>query len=570
MKRLFFLIGAFWFFLAIIFASLTPILALGEKAQVVYFYLNNCQECKEVKPLVDRIEKDNQSQIELLRFEVSQNQKNRNLYMAYAQAYNQDLSSIGVPMIYIGNDVLVGRQAIEGNFAKAIEKTLKSGAALKISPTEAGNFQSPLTGQIQCANRTVCQVSGSPLTLPIVALAAAGDSINPCAIAVLIILISYLLGMAVSRLRLLSIGLLYIGAVYLAYLLAGLGIMKFIDVIPIEAAWIQILAAILLLVFAFLSFSDAYSAAFTERRSMLAIPGSVKPLISQFLSKATLIGALIAGVIVAFVELPCTGAIYLGILSLLSSSTDFLTGLLYLLFYNLIFVAPLLLILGAAILGKDIRVFEKFTKENKPLSKALMGAVMIGLVALLLWPLRDFLTLKFQTLSMLGGKTAISSDILLTAVLSSIVFFYFFLAFFKPTLVGILKINICAICSAVGITWVWLLLLLILGFRFDTQILAVLLGMSLTGLMYWFERFFVKKKLARFWLFRITFVVFGLTVIFGLVLAKFGWLIGGLASFLLWTLGFFVLISRASQKTIEGVKKTRVLSDFEKKLENCC
>lgn len=570
MKRLFFLIGVFWFFLAIIFESLAPVLALGEKVQVVYFYLNTCQECKAVKSLIDQIEKDNQGQIELLRFEISQNQENRNLYMAFAQTYNQDLSSIGVPIIYIGNEVLVGRQSIEGNLAKSIEKTSKSGATLKISPTQPKNSQTSPSEQIHCANQTVCQISESPLTLPIVALAAAGDSINPCAIAVLIILISYLLGMAVSRLRLLSVGLLYVGAVYLAYLFAGLGIMKFIGVIPIETAWIQVLAAILLLVFAFFSFSDAYSAAFTERSSMLAIPKSVKPLISQFLSKATLISALIAGVIVAFVELPCTGAIYLGILSLLSSSTDFLTGLLYLLFYNLIFVAPLLLILAATLLGKDIRVFERFAKENKPLSKALMGVVMIGLVALLLWPLRDFLTLKFQTFSMFGGKILIPSEVLLVAVLLSIVFFYFFLAFFKPTLVGILKINFCAICSAVGITWVWLLLLLIFGFRFDTQILAVLLGMSLTGLMYWFERFFAKKKLARFWLFRITFVVFGLTVIFGLVLAKFEWLLSGLAGFLLLSLGFFVLISRASQKTIEGVKKTRVLSDFEKKLENCC
>ncbi len=59
-------------------------------------------------------------------------------------------------------------------------------------------------------------------TLSVVLLTALVDSINPCAIGVLILMISVVLGNRKSVGQLLLHGFLYIGAIFLTYLAAGL------------------------------------------------------------------------------------------------------------------------------------------------------------------------------------------------------------------------------------------------------------------------------------------------------------------------------------------------------------
>ena len=50
------------------------------------------------------------------------------------------------------------------------------------------------------------------------------DSINPCAIGVLVLLVSTLLMLSKDRIKMLKIGTIYISMVYIVYFLAGLGL----------------------------------------------------------------------------------------------------------------------------------------------------------------------------------------------------------------------------------------------------------------------------------------------------------------------------------------------------------
>src|SRR3989338_10798172 len=85
-------------------------------------------------------------------------------------------------------------------------------------------------------------------TLATILLTALVDSINPCAIGVLILLVSTFI---VSRRKhnLLKIGLIYIGAVFLTYFLYGLGLIAFLSVIPIVVAEYISIAVGLIVVF---------------------------------------------------------------------------------------------------------------------------------------------------------------------------------------------------------------------------------------------------------------------------------------------------------------------------------
>src|SRR5436190_14473774 len=70
-------------------------------------------------------------------------------------------------------------------------------------------------------------------TLSLIVISAAIDSINPCAIGVLILMVSVILGGKGSVRKLLFLGGLYIFAIYVTYLLAGLGLIYFLASIPL-------------------------------------------------------------------------------------------------------------------------------------------------------------------------------------------------------------------------------------------------------------------------------------------------------------------------------------------------
>jgi len=65
-----------------------------------------------------------------------------------------------------------------------------------------------------------------------VVITAAVDSINPCAIGVLLLLISLMVAMHTKK-KMLIYGFAYIMAIYVTYFLAGLGLLYFLSAIPL-------------------------------------------------------------------------------------------------------------------------------------------------------------------------------------------------------------------------------------------------------------------------------------------------------------------------------------------------
>ena len=65
--------------------------------------------------------------------------------------------------------------------------------------------------------------------LSVVIPTALVDSINPCAIGVLILMLTTLLKFHYNKKKMLMLGIIYIGAVYITYFLAGIGLLFFIQ-----------------------------------------------------------------------------------------------------------------------------------------------------------------------------------------------------------------------------------------------------------------------------------------------------------------------------------------------------
>lgn len=212
------------------------------------------------------------------------------------------------------------------------------------------------------------------VTITAVISGAAIDSINPCAIAVLVFLISLLSVLNNSR-KMLMIGLIYIGIVYLTYFLAGLGILKLLGLVSGSITLgIYIFAGILLIVLGLINIKDFF---WNGKGISLKIPESKKPLIEKYAKKASIPAAIILGFLVSAFELPCTGGVYIAILSLLAVKSSFITGTTYLLLYNLIFVLPLLLILLIVYFGYSSEKMEKLRQQSRSFLRLIIGLLML-------------------------------------------------------------------------------------------------------------------------------------------------------------------------------------------------
>ena len=220
-------------------------------------------------------------------------------------------------------------------------------------------------------------------TLGIVIGSAAIDSINPCAIGVLILMISVILGGGdASSKRLLLLGGSYIFGVFAAYLLAGLGLVYFLAEIPILIAeYLSIFVGLLVILAGLLEMKDYF---WYGRGPSLAIPKRFAKKIHEYSkSRKTVWGVMALGAFVAIVELPCTGAPYLAIITILRVDFNFWPYMLMIL-YNLVFVLPLIVILVMVAGGMKITSVSKWREEKKGGMRLALGLLLIGLGWLLI------------------------------------------------------------------------------------------------------------------------------------------------------------------------------------------
>ncbi|PIP46335.1 MAG: hypothetical protein COX15_00960 [Candidatus Colwellbacteria bacterium CG23_combo_of_CG06-09_8_20_14_all_42_19] len=182
---------------------------------------------------------------------------------------------------------------------------------------------------------------GGQLLLPLVAIAALVDSINPCAISVLLLTIAFLFGLGRLRSSILKTGFFYILGIFIVYILIGLGILQALHIFGVPHFMAKVGAALLIALGAVGLLNEFYPS-FPIK---LGIPHSAHKKMAELMEKGSVPTAFVLGVFVGLCEFPCTGGPYLVVLGLLHDSPTYWLGLGYLVLYNLIFVLPLVVLL---------------------------------------------------------------------------------------------------------------------------------------------------------------------------------------------------------------------------------
>ena len=227
-------------------------------------------------------------------------------------------------------------------------------------------------------------------TLGTVITTALIDSINPCAIGVLILLVSVMVVFKSKR-EMLFYGFVYIFFVFLTYLLAGLGILYFLSTIPLYVSeYISIVVGLLIVIAGLIEIKDFF---WYGQGITLSIPPEKAKQIHEMTKKITLPAMVFLGAFVAGVELPCTGGPYLAILVFLSQNFNF-TAFLLLVFYNIIFVMPLVVILLMVNFGYKIQKLKRWKQNNRTYMRLATGIILIFLGWLLILIANGTITLN--------------------------------------------------------------------------------------------------------------------------------------------------------------------------------
>ncbi len=323
---------------------------------VYYFYGQGCPHCARVMAS-GVLEKIAEAGVPVQKYEIYYNAENAKLFNSFADAVGLDRYERGVPFAVIscnGNlSYLIGDKPIIDNIEKAVSE------CQNIAVSNGGISPTSQTSQ--------------KITIGAIVTGALVDSINPCAIAVLVFLLLALIS-AGSRKRALKIALIYIAAVYITYFLAGLGIFRAIQKLTQITHAIYVGAGILVILAGLIEIKDFF---WYGKGISLKIPASARPRIEKLASRGTIPAVVLLGFFVSMFELPCTGGIYLAILTMLSISK--INALPYLLLYNFIFVLPLIVITFAVYKGTNPQLVEKWRLKERKWMRLAAGLVMIAL-----------------------------------------------------------------------------------------------------------------------------------------------------------------------------------------------
>jgi cytochrome c biogenesis protein CcdA len=290
---------------------------------------------------------------------------------------------LATPALFVGDDYLIGSEITSEAVMALVEKYAAGGAERvwdDFHPEEA--------------ERSIMERFESFGFLT-VAFAGLVDGLNPCAFATLCFFVSYLALSGRQGREVLATGAAFTLGVFLAYLAVGLGFYQVLDLLgdllTTLGRWVYGLTGLFCAVLAVLSFLDFLKARRSGIGDMsLNLPHALRMRINAVIrkgrhSQAFVVGSFFTGVAVSFLELACTGQVYLPTIVFVVSQPEMqVRALLFLVLYNLLFILPLVVVFILAYYGTSSKQLTHFLERRGATIKLGMALLFAALAAWLL------------------------------------------------------------------------------------------------------------------------------------------------------------------------------------------
>ncbi len=341
--------------LFILSINLSIVSAQDEEVVLHFFYGQGCPHCGSSLTFLNELGKNNPSLI-IEKHEVYFDQENRELFEQMTAAFGKEIE--GVPTIFINDKVSVG-------FSNSIAESIEAEIAVCV---EEG-----------CEN-PIDKIKGDEtlqkLTLPAVILAAIVDAINPCAFAVLIILMSTVLA-SKDKKKALFAGLAFSASIFISYFLMGIGLYSAIQATGLSHSFFIVVAVLAI----FLGLFNLKDYLWYGKWFVMEVPLSWRPKMQSLIKGIVSVpGAFAVGFLVSLFLLPCTSGPYIIILGLLAQATTKFYALFLLVIYNLIFILPMILITFAVCFGfTTTEKAEKMRKGKLKVLHLIAGVIILCL-----------------------------------------------------------------------------------------------------------------------------------------------------------------------------------------------
>lgn len=349
-----------------------PVAVESNVTCIVYFYGLGCPKCAEIEPYMEWLDSKYCGRVKMHFIEISHNETNYLLYEGYADRNGIPLDKRAIPLVAIGDKYYMGVSQIRENLESEILREDPSKGVCPVTG-EPGCFLEYNPMDLSPSRRT-------EVSIPLIVVSGLVDSINPCAFAVMIFLLTFLLQVSSDMKRVVKAGLAYIASVYVTYFLSGIGFLSVVQLMGATGIVVKASAVVAILA-GLVNIKDYF---WYGRGFTLKIPDSKKETIERWVHKANVPGAMVLGVLVALFELPCTGGVYLAILALMADTLTKAKAVMYLLLYNFMFVAPLVVILALVLGGMKADHIESWRQSKKNFMKLAMGILLVSLGAAML------------------------------------------------------------------------------------------------------------------------------------------------------------------------------------------
>ena len=217
---------------------------------------------------------------------------------------------------------------------------------------------------------------GGKITFPIITVAGIIDGINPCAIGMILLLLGYIIVFAQKPEKILKLGGLYILVVYVTYLAIGLIFYKSLQSLNFTEYRLVFdrIIGLVLLAAGLINLKDFFR---PDLPVHLEIPQNARPKLLSLVEKISAPTTVLLAILVTLLETPCSLPIYIGTATLLNqASFAFPIVLAYFLYYNLLFVLPLIIILFLVYRGREMVSLKDWEHKAKRWMKLSLGLLL--------------------------------------------------------------------------------------------------------------------------------------------------------------------------------------------------
>ena len=233
------------------------------------------------------------------------------------------------------------------------------------------------------------------LSVPAIIAAGFLDGFNPCAFGVLILFATFALGLAAQRSlasagptgapdagaasrTVLGLGAFFVIGVLVTYFLLGLGLMTAVATLT-DFGGNHLPSRIAALIAIGLGLWMVRDVLLPDASWKLEAPHAVHSRMRTWARTSSPVALFGGGVLIGLCTVPCSGAVYLGIVALLGAGGTVGAGLGGLVLYNLAYITPLVVLLVLASRPGLIRVVNRWHLEHASGTKVVLAIVVLVL-----------------------------------------------------------------------------------------------------------------------------------------------------------------------------------------------